>query len=222
MTSETEPHARRVQPQAKEYTVIWDMKVIGHDRNSNSDDTSKERGDTSTESDATHDNCIFSLFRVQPDIILSQLQAFYAFGSPQMPPPDAMAAACIGVGSVNVSVVLLDVSPFIVQANATMGKKWTKSIRTPARSSPLPSPIADTHGTHPLAPWLSDLLERRRHDTVHESVDFSKHCSGRFQHLGSQKCSCSRIDKNHERNVRVLHSSSSTLSECIHFKARAW
>ncbi|KAH0121706.1 hypothetical protein KCU60_g26, partial [Aureobasidium melanogenum] len=69
---------------------------------------------------------------------------------------------------------------------------------------------------------LSDLLERRRHDTVHESVDFSKHCSGRFQHLGSQKCSCSRIDKNHERNVRVLHSSSSTLSECIHFKARAW
>ncbi|KAG9606380.1 hypothetical protein KCU97_g18, partial [Aureobasidium melanogenum] len=201
MTSETEPHARRVQPQAKEYTVIWDMKVIGHDRNSNSDDTSKERGDTSTESDATHDNCIFSLFRVQPDIILSQLQAFYACSLSLMPPPDAMAAACIGVGSVNVSVVLLDVSPFIVQANATMGKKWTKSIRTPARSSPLPSPIADTHGTHPLAPWLSDLLERRRHDTVHESVDFSKHCSGRFQHLGSQKCSCSRIDKNHERNV---------------------
>ncbi|KAH0121705.1 hypothetical protein KCU60_g25, partial [Aureobasidium melanogenum] len=146
MTSETEPHARRVQPQAKEYTVIWDMKVIGHDRNSNSDDTSKERGDTSTESDATHDNCIFSLFRVQPDIILSQLQAFYAFGSPQMPPPDAMAAACIGVGSVNVSVVLLDVSPFIVQANATMGKKWTLNLNQEVHPDPgsiFPASVAD-------------------------------------------------------------------------------
>ncbi|KAG9711294.1 hypothetical protein KCU69_g41, partial [Aureobasidium melanogenum] len=117
MTSETEPHARRVHPQAKEYTVVRDVKVIGHDRNSNGNDTSKKRRDTA---------CRWS------PIVLSS-----TVGSPQIPPPDAMAAACIGVGSVNVRFVLLDVSPFI-------------SIRTPARSSPLPSPIADTHGIHPL------------------------------------------------------------------------
>ncbi|KAG9799371.1 hypothetical protein KCU75_g42, partial [Aureobasidium melanogenum] len=79
MTSETEPHARR---------VVRDVKVIGHDRNSNGNDTSKKRRDTGTESNATHDNRIFPLFRLVAD---------------------AMAAACIGVGSVNVRFVLLDV-----------------------------------------------------------------------------------------------------------------
>ncbi|KAH0107454.1 hypothetical protein KCU96_g45, partial [Aureobasidium melanogenum] len=171
MTSETEPHARR---------VVRDVKVIGHDRNSNGNDTSKKRRDTGTESNATHDNRIFPLFRVQSNIILRQFQALHTC-SLSLVTHYAMAAACIGVGSVNVRFVLLDVSPFI-------------SIRTPARSSPLPSPIADTHGIHPLV---------LRHTS---DITFIRADSGTMQ---SMKAWIPKL--RYGRNF--LHFSSSTLSE---------